>query len=282
MTEGSPDAHGLAATLAALPNDADWAGWPAPAFLTSVDSTMTWVRAKAAEGAPEGTAVIADEQTAGRGRHGRGWTSPPGCGVWSTILVRPDPLAAARLSVLPLLIGVEIADSLCAFGGDGIAVKWPNDIVVTEGPDEAVRKIAGVLAERLADGSVIIGVGLNVSTPREFLPESASTLADHLGRSVPRPEAASAVLRGVSRAYRRWTRGEHDLERYRGRCVTLGRHVEVAGIDGAGDVTQGWSGTALDVDDDGLLRVAVDGDDPTAARIVAVSAGDVTLSAAPS
>lgn len=241
-----------------------------------IDSTMTWMREQAAQGRAEGTSILADEQTQGRGRHGRDWQSPPGVGVQASVLVRPDDGLLGSLGMLPLLVGLRIADRMAAVAGVRTAVKWPNDVVVegdgVEGGavgQSGVAKLAGVLAERLPDGAVIIGVGLNATTPRDGLPEGATSLSLE-GSALSREQAAVDVLDAIAVAYRDWCAGEFDLVHYRQRCVTLGRSVVVREVD-AGPA---WQGTALDIDETGRLLVRPASREPD---IVAVTAGDVTL-----
>ncbi len=255
-----------------LAQDPTWAPWPAPVVLDTVDSTMTRLREHAGEGAPQGAAVVADEQTAGRGRHGRTWQSPPGTGVWASVLLRPGATEPGTLGVLPLLIGAAIAGELSRWSGARLQVKWPNDIVwLREGEGaSAVAKLAGVLAERLPDGAIVIGVGLNVlAAPPDTAAIALADIVDDAHRAgLSREDAAVEVLRAVAQAASAWLCGEHDLTDYRRRCITVGRRVSVTAVAGA----QSWSGQAVGVDDTGLLLV----EDAAGARI-AVAAGDVTL-----
>lgn len=252
-----------------LAEDPRWAPWPAPHVLAQVDSTMTWMRNHA--DAPDGTAVIADEQTSGRGRLGRTWVSPPGIGVWTSVLLRPERVDADSLGVLPLKVGDAIAEHLSTLSGVSVSVKWPNDVVIEI--DGRVRKIAGVLTERLPDGAIIIGAGANAirsaTMPADVLPEHAIAV-DQLGGtvSVTREEVAIAVLIGIAEAARSWASGELGLATFRSRCLTLGRQVAVTGA-GASEV---WTGVAVDVDANGCLLVRR----PDAA-VIPVTAGDVTL-----
>jgi len=257
----------------ALVEDPRWSPWPAPHVLEQVDSTMAWLRERA--DAPDGTAVIADEQTAGRGRLGRAWASPPGVGVWTSVLIRADGVDTGSLGVLPLQVGNAIAEHLSTLSGVSVAVKWPNDIVVEI--DDRVRKIAGVLTERLSDGALIIGVGANAirpdNLPPDLLPDHAIAV-DQIGDSgvVTREQVANAVLIGIAEAARSWASGDRGLETFRRRCITLGREVRVGGAPGSAD----WIGFAQDVDEDGGLLVRrPDG------QVVRVTAGDVTLGSGP-
>lgn len=278
------DTRRLAARLEMLADDPGWAPWPTPLVLATVGSTMSEVRERAEAGAPDGTAIVADEQTAGRGRHGRTWQSPPGTGVWASVLLRPGDIPASTLGVLPLLIGSNLARVLSHRSGAHLWVKWPNDIVwadiawadpmgsAQDASDKrvSVAKVAGILAERLSDGAIVIGVGLNVlSAPEDAGATALADIADDGHREgLSRAEAAVDVLHAVSQAASAWTRGEHDLDDYRAHCITLGRRVSVTAVAGA----ESWQGTAVGVDGTGLLLV-----ESVTGSVTAVSAGDVTL-----
>lgn len=251
-----------------LGRDPRWAPWPTPHVLARVDSTMTWLRALPE--AVDGTTVIADEQTSGRGRLDRRWESPPGSGVWASVLIRPDGVDPASLGVLPLRIGVEIAERLSRLSETPIAVKWPNDVVIEI--DDRVRKIAGVLIERLPDGAIIIGVGANAVGSRHPLPDHAVAVDEIPGSaSVTREQVAVAVLVAIAEAVRSWEDGDHDLDQYRRHCITLGRRVSISGADASLDREY----EALDVDAGG--RLLVRGHD---GEVALVSAGDVSLGSA--
>ncbi len=129
--------------------------------LVKVTSTLDVIHELAAEGAPEGTVVLADEQVAGRGRHGRRWHSPPGTGIWMGFLARPR--RARAHGVVSIRVGLAIADALDDLGVR-VWVKWPNDVVAEDG-----RKLAGVLCESRWEGDrprwVAVGVGINVHEP---------------------------------------------------------------------------------------------------------------------
>jgi len=171
--------------------------------LPSVGSTNDRLKQRARAGAPAWTVVVADRQTAGRGRQGRRWSSPAG-NLHLSVLLRPDP-PAARWSVLPLLAGVAVAEALAEEGLE-VRLKWPNDIVAgtaaTSGLIGCGRKLGGILAEAAssAEGleSVVIGVGVNVAVrPADLPPDVASSvtsIADELGHGIDRLVVAAAVL----------------------------------------------------------------------------------------
>jgi BirA family biotin operon repressor/biotin-[acetyl-CoA-carboxylase] ligase len=158
-----------------------------------VASTQLLCRRLAAEGAPEGTVVLADDQTAGRGQHGRPWVSWPGQALLASCLLRPD-FPPARWPVLALAAGLAVAEALEEAAGVGPRLKWPNDVLLDG------RKVAGVLAEGVAGArpAVVIGVGVNVARPPGGWPPALAGRAvalEEAGAPVP----AGTLLRGVLR-----------------------------------------------------------------------------------
>lgn len=226
-------------------------------------STNDDARALAGAGAPEGTVVLACRQTAGRGRMGRHWESPPG-GVYASIVLRPT-VETPDAVVLPLVVGLGVALGLESLGVE-TRLKWPNDLLSTEG-----RKIAGILLEGLSEGWrmawIVAGIGVNVR--RESGGSDWASVDGLLGRKVPLAEVAAAVLDGVGDAYRRWeTDGFGPLaEQYQRRAWLAGREVCVS--DAAGTVVA--AGMVIGIDAQGRLLV------DTGEDTVPVAAGEVTL-----
>jgi BirA family biotin operon repressor/biotin-[acetyl-CoA-carboxylase] ligase len=136
---------------------------PRVELLESTTSTLDVAHRIAAQGAPAGTLVIANEQTAGRGRGGKTWQSSPGAGLWLTLIERPDE--PSGLGVLSLRVGLAAAEALDRFAAEPIRLKWPNDLYVDDG------KLAGVLVEarwrEQAVEWVAIGLGVNVRAPEQ-------------------------------------------------------------------------------------------------------------------
>jgi BirA family biotin operon repressor/biotin-[acetyl-CoA-carboxylase] ligase len=210
-----------------------------------------------------GVVLVAEHQTAGRGRLERGWTSPPRSGLTFSALVRPaSPLAT--WGWLPLLAGVAVCDAVTATGVKA-ALKWPNDLLV----GDEQRKAAGILVQVASDAAVI-GIGLNVSTTSDELPvPTAASLATE-GVSVDRTALLAAILVELGRQYDRWqaTRGDAWTcglaADYHDRCATLEQNVLVTTADGGS-----FSGVASGIDTEGRLRISADG----AEHVVA--AGDI-------
>jgi BirA family transcriptional regulator, biotin operon repressor / biotin---[acetyl-CoA-carboxylase] ligase len=218
---------------------------------------------EARSGAAEGLVLVAEEQTAGRGRLGRAWSAPPRAGLIFSVLLRPDGVPPARLGWLPLLTGVAVATAVRDQTGVPACLKWPNDVLVGE------RKLAGILAEAHGD-AVVVGVGLNVTLGQEELPvPTATSLLIEGAASTDRAALLAAILTALARRYQTW-RADPDLDRaelraeYLRWCATIGREIRVE-LPGGAVLT----GTAADVDEVGRLVVR------TPENLVRVGAGDV-------
>jgi BirA family biotin operon repressor/biotin-[acetyl-CoA-carboxylase] ligase len=241
--------------------------WTSIAVVASTGSTNADLLAR---GGPEGQVLVAEEQTAGRGRAGRTWVSQPGASLTFSVLLRPASVPPSARGWLPLLTGVAVAAGVRSAAGVEARLKWPNDVLVGD------RKLAGILAEQSPDGdAVVVGVGLNVATSEEALPISPAGLpATSLlveGADVGREAVLAEILRSLERWYLAFTAdpdpvGSGVLAEYRSACTTLGRQVRVELP--AGRVL---AGVAEDVDPSGRLLVRPVG----AAFATAVSAGDV-------
>lgn len=235
--------------------------------VTVVPSTGSTNADLVAAGGPEGQVLVADEQTAGRGRMGRSWVSQPGAALTFSVLLRPDSVPAELRGWLTLLAGVAAARAVRAASGLPATLKWPNDVLVAE------RKLAGILAEQAADGAVVIGIGINVATTADELPAGAgglrgTSIAIEGGR-VSRRVLLAEVLRLLERHYVAF-RSDPDpeatglLTEYRMLCATLGRQVRAELPAG-----EALTGEATDVDDQGRLLIAAAG------AVTPLSAGDV-------
>lgn len=176
-------------------------GVPAAHLHARVDSTNDVARSLADEGAPHGTLVLSEAQAAGRGRAGRAWASPPGLGLWLSLVLRPAPGAGAP-ELLPLRVGLGAALGIETAAGEGAArLKWPNDVLLGE------RKVAGVLCEATWSvgraPSFVAGIGVNVlHRPADFPPElrdTATSIAAATGRAPDRVALLSAIVAHVLR-----------------------------------------------------------------------------------
>jgi BirA family biotin operon repressor/biotin-[acetyl-CoA-carboxylase] ligase len=167
--------------------------WRAVEVLTSTGSTNADLLARAVAGAPEGVVLAAEEQTAGRGRMGRSWLSPPRAALTFSLLVRPDTVSPARRGWLPLLAGVSVASAVRAVTGVDARLKWPNDVLV--GP----AKLGGILAEAVGD-AVVVGIGLNVSTEPGELPPPGPTQGPPRAPGGALPATSLRVLAAAGQA----------------------------------------------------------------------------------
>ena len=238
-------------------------------------STNADLLAAATSGAPQGAVLVAEEQTAGRGRLDRSWQSQPGAALTFSILLRPSGIPAASRGWLPLLTGVAVVTALRAQTGLDVVLKWPNDVLAGAADGRAAGgsgKLAGILAEQTGD-AVVVGIGLNVSATESELPGGHATSLWLAGAADPDRQAILiAVLRELERWYLGWSGGPRPgdaeasglRESYLQWCATVGRDVRVE-MPGGKILT----GHAIDVDSVGrLLASAGDG-------VHAISAGDV-------
>jgi len=197
--------------------------------LRSIGSTNARARELAQAGAPHGTAVTADEQTAGRGRQGRGWATPPGSALAVSLVIRdPDPLLSLRA-------GLAVAD----LAGARALVKWPNDVLVDG------RKVAGVLVEgHLQEGWAVLGIGVNAALDPAVLPDEVRERAGTLGLDPSQlPRALGDLLAALER--RLAETQEETLAALRGLDALAGRPVR----------WEGGAGTGAGIADDGALLV---------------------------
>lgn len=226
-----------------------------------VESTQSVLAGLAAAGAPEGTVVHAEHQTAGRGRLGRAWWDAPGQSVLASVLLRPA-MTLVQATGLSLVAAVAAAEALDGFGA-AARIRWPNDLVVDE------RKLGGILCEAAAGPAgeparVLVGLGINVG--QAALPDHLAAIATSLriltGRTVAVADVLGALLAALDRRYRAFLdAGLADaLPDWRRRSATLGRRVR----------TPDGEAMAVDVDADGALLVADD-----AGRVRRLSAGEI-------
>ena len=236
-----------------------------------VGSTNDVAAQLAAAGAAHGTVVIAEAQTSGRGRFGRAWFSPPGAGLYVSVVLRPgggasppaagSPPGGSAGSLLTLMAGVAVAEGVERATGLRVGLKWPNDLVIEAPagrPRGARRKLAGILAEGATAGSrleyVILGVGINLR-PSAFPPEltaRVTSLEDELGRPVEAAAVLAECLAGLARGWRDLEAGRQVevVERWRERGAgSFGQPVAWQGPAGV------LEGTTRGLDDGGALLV---------------------------
>lgn len=241
-----------------------WAG-QSLVFLDEVDSTNNEAKRLADRGAAHGTLVVADHQTAGKGRRGRSWSSPKGSGIWMSLLIRPD-FAPGAASMLTLVAAMAVSAGIRETTGLDCLIKWPNDIVFDG------KKVCGILTEMSTEEDcirhVVIGIGINVNTPDfpEEIAPRATSLALASGHEVRRAALIDAVLRAWEMYYASYlkTLDMSSLkETYNERLVNCGREVTVLaptgsytgisrGIDGRGELLVEMA--------DGSLRTVISGE----------------------
>jgi BirA family biotin operon repressor/biotin-[acetyl-CoA-carboxylase] ligase len=202
---------------------------------------------------PEGALVVADYQTAGRGRLGHTWEAPPGTALLCSLLLKPPPERNAP--ELSLVAGVGVADTLERTTGLAVQLKWPNDVMLRR------KKVAGCLAEA-RDGAVVLGIGVNVDQTGGQLPDGAGSLRTLTGLNWDREELLASLLEDLDARYLEWLAGGLDAV-YDGlapRDFLRGRRVSV----------NGTSGVATKVDRQGRLEIAV-----AHGQLVTVDSGEV-------
>ena len=228
----------------------------------------------ARRGAPEGTVLVAEAQTAGRGRLGRSWVTSPGAALTFSVLLRPAAVPAGRRGWVPLLTGVSVACAVQEVAVVAARLKWPNDVLA------GGAKLAGILAEQ-AGGAIVVGIGINVTATAAQLPSAGATsLALQRASCIDRELLLAGLLRRVADWYLRWSGSAGDpvasglRQEYLRLSATVGRDVRVSLPGG-----RMLSGTATGIDDAGRLLVAVAGNtgarNAGAGEVTAVSAGDV-------
>ena len=235
-------------------------------YYPKTPSTMDAAKQAIREGAAEGTVVIADHQTAGRGRLGREWLSSPSSSILLSIILYPMLEHLPRLTIAACL---AVAQSIERVTGLESTIKWPNDVLV------AGKKISGILIESDVHGDkvnyAIVGIALNVNLDPATIPEiseTATSLKQMLGREVSRRDMLAGLLGEFETIYSALRRGEPIDREWRRRLETLGKKISVR----CGDEVQ--EGIADEVDEDGnLLLRRPDG------SLVTIAAGDVTLTA---
>lgn len=235
-----------------------------------VDSTNDIAYSLAEKGVKEGAVILADEQTKGKGRLGRGWASPPKAGIYLSCILRPI-LAPNEIPRITLLAAVALAKAIRDFSGLLAMIKWPNDILIND------LKVCGILTEMKAEQDrvdfVILGIGVNVNTAVRFLPKGASSLReeilkDNRRETISRIELTKKILEKLEENYTRLKREgfEPIIEEWKDLSTMLGSRVKVVLQNRA------FEGQAQDLDRDGSLIVRRD-----SGILEKVSSGDIVM-----
>lgn len=237
-------------------------------YFSRIDSTNQYAKRIAEEGAPDGTLIIADEQTAGKGRSGRTWVTPPAEAIAFTLLLRPK-LSPDRISMVTLVMGLAVTNAVNSLYGVSAGIKWPNDVVMKG------RKLCGILTEMSAEvrqvNYIVIGVGINAnltSFPEEIR-EIATSLKLELGRDINRAELIARVMTEFERLYAEFE-AQGDLgavmQEYNELCLNAGSKVRV--LDPNGEYT----GTSRGINSMGELLVETED-----GKMQEVYAGEVSV-----
>ncbi len=247
-------------------------------FFDTIDSTNTSAARLAREDAAEGTVVIADAQSGGKGRLGRSWVSPPGVNLYLSVILRPRKSTSAAPQ-LSLLASVAVAEAIVQQTQLSPVIKWPNDVLV------AGKKVCGILTEMQANGShlrsVIVGIGVNINAPLAAFPEElqdkASSLLLMCGEPVDRAAFTVSLLTHLEKLYVLWLEKGFPVvgaawEGYASEL--LGKSITVTAPEGI------ISGTVRGIDRDGALlveSVSPEGQARSSPRVQRILAGDVTV-----
>lgn len=238
-------------------------------FYQLTESTNAVAFRLAVQGASEGTCVIADCQTAGKGRLHRLWQSPPGLNLYMSLVLRPH-LYPSSAPTLSLMAGVAVAGTLKAYCPAGIHLKWPNDVYINE------RKICGILSEIKTIGKriqfIILGIGVNINMTTEGMPDPlrniATSLKEETGKDISRLEIVVKLLDSITDQYHSFLSEGFGVIRTRWRSFTqmIGQCYELS----TGNTT--YRGEILDIDERGALLIRREGN-----TIHQVLAGDVVI-----
>lgn len=244
-------------------------------------STNLTAHEMALSGVPEGTVVIADSQSEGRGRRGRPWFSPPGDNIYTSVILHP-PVSPEKAPQLTLVAAVALAETIDLFLNEAsqavsrlkAEIKWPNDILI------GGKKCAGILAEMKADAGevqyVVLGIGINVNLDSQDMPEEISAIATSLsiaaGLDFKRGRIIQTLYSNMENWYKRYLgKGFPSIrERWNNLSAVNGQYVQAASPSNKNDGYE--EGVALGINDKGLLEMRKED-----GRIIEISAGEITL-----
>lgn len=234
----------------------------------TIDSTNSRAAVLAREGAPAGSLIVARQQTAGRGRQGRTWISPPDAGIAMSILLRPE-IPLTRLPLITLATGVAVAQAVEALCGIQLGLKWVNDLTA------GGKKVGGILAE-MPGQALVIGIGINLRLDEGSIPDDLKNRIDWLENLAGKPLEPSLLVaeicRFLERQYFTLLEGKSQaiIDSWKHYSVTLGKEVMV--ISPTGDNARNISGRAVDIAESGALLI----EKPDGTR-VELSAGEISL-----
>ncbi|MEW6607544.1 MAG: biotin--[acetyl-CoA-carboxylase] ligase [bacterium] len=217
-----------------------------------VGSTQDIAHSLAAFGAPEGTLVIAEIQTEGRGQPSKTWLSPKG-GLWFSLVLTPTLRSINQASGLTILVALSIARAIKEMTNLNILIKWPNDLYLNN------KKVGGILTEsstvEVAVRYIIVGVGINVNVDSQTLPSKATSLKDALGKEIPIIEILAKILEGMEKDYLKFKKVQNlapFLNEINQLSSIVGRHITVQLPD------KSIEGSAVSIDEQGRLLVELE------------------------
>lgn len=240
-------------------------------FFAEVDSTNSVLKRLASEGAPEGTIVLAESQTGGRGRLGRNWASAPGTGIWMSLLLKPE-LHPVEVQTLTLAASVAVCRALEHLNLSDLGIKWPNDILIGQ------KKACGILTELSAEAErtawVVLGIGLNVNHMEQDFPEEIASIATSLRLNtksrepLDRSVLAAGLINTLEEVYDSYLKdgATRMIDEWKKRSVTLGKKVRLISHNGSQVVL------AQDITQDGKLLVKQEN-----GQVLEVLSGEISL-----
>jgi BirA family biotin operon repressor/biotin-[acetyl-CoA-carboxylase] ligase len=238
-------------------------------FFSEIDSTNNEAHRLGVDGAPEGTVVIADSQTKGKGRLQRAWHSPAGMNIYTSIILRPDlkPDHAPQISILAGVSVAEIMDNFCP---GMVNLKWPNDVLLQG------KKVCGILAQMKTSANrvdfIILGIGINVNIDYNQLSQdiknTATSLTIETGRKISRQELIIGLYENLAKWYKKLMEGGFGAvkEKWLSMAPMIGQRVQIMSEN------EVISGKALGIDEQGALLLLTAED-----RKIKISAGDATI-----
>ncbi len=237
-------------------------------YKDTVTSTNTIAKDMAVKGEPEGTVIIGNHQTAGKGRLGRTWVSPSGTGIWMSVILRPD-IVPTQAPFITILAALAVARSIEQVAEIKPGIKWPNDIVLNK------KKVCGILTEMSAEiervNHIVVGIGINVNIDAEQYPEklrnSATSIKIVTGKKIDRKQLVQRILENFEAIYiQSQTERESLLEQYRNYSLTLDHQVKVIWQN------RETEGKAIEITEDGELLVETNN-----GKVIKVFSGEVSV-----
>jgi BirA family biotin operon repressor/biotin-[acetyl-CoA-carboxylase] ligase len=232
----------------------------------SIDSTNEEAKRQALHGAPDGSLFIAEKQLGGKGRLGRTWESPSGCGLWFSVLLRKNMLPP-QVTSITLLAGLAVCRTICKMMNCDAMIKWPNDIVIGS------KKVCGILTEMVAEIGrieyVVVGIGINVNNESfsEEISVKATSLLIECGHSFVRTDILKEILKEFELVLNQYSENPKLLlEEYKNSCVSLNKTVGFTHMD------KKMTGKAVDISSNGELVVKCDD-----GKLIPIHSGEVTV-----